>query len=133
MADGGCHCGAVRFSTNGEPRHAAYCHCADCRRVSGAPVAVFVAFRWDDVAFSGEAQVYRSSPHVIRRFCPACGTSLTYEDERLPGDVHLAIGAFDEPERFPPWEHAFDSDRIAWFDVADSLLRHARFSRQRPT
>ena len=38
----GCMCGAVRYEAVGEPMTVAYCHCASCRRHTGAPVVAFV-------------------------------------------------------------------------------------------
>jgi hypothetical protein len=42
--EGGRICGAVRFAATGQPKWVAWCHCQSCRRHSGAPVSVFVAF-----------------------------------------------------------------------------------------
>ena len=47
QTEGGCMCGAVRFVATGEPIGVAWCHCQSCRKHSGAPVSVFVAFRRD--------------------------------------------------------------------------------------
>jgi hypothetical protein len=41
---GGCLCGAVRFVATGQPKGVAWCHCESCRKHSGAPVSVFVAY-----------------------------------------------------------------------------------------
>src|SRR6267142_4295768 len=42
--EGGCLCGAIRFLATGQPKGVAWCHCQSCRKHSGAPVSVFVAF-----------------------------------------------------------------------------------------
>jgi hypothetical protein len=42
--EGGCLCGAVRFLATGQPKSVAWCHCQSCRKHSGAPVSVLVAF-----------------------------------------------------------------------------------------
>ena len=39
---GGCLCGAVRYACDDEPGTAGYCHCSDCRRVSGSAFGVSV-------------------------------------------------------------------------------------------
>lgn len=131
VAGGGCMCGAVRFRAEGDTLFRGYCHCADCRRASGAPVMAFVAYRTGDVEWTGEARVYRSSPGVSRTFCEECGTSLTYEDERLHGEVYIAVGAFDEPEKFAPEVHGYFSRRLSWLDIRDELPRHESSSKPR--
>ncbi len=39
---GGCMCGAVRYEAIGELLGVGHCHCASCRRHTGAPVVTFV-------------------------------------------------------------------------------------------
>lgn len=34
---GGCFCGAIRYAASGTPFHETNCHCAICRRTTGAP------------------------------------------------------------------------------------------------
>lgn len=33
IREGGCNCGAVRFTARGRPRFISNCHCLDCRLV----------------------------------------------------------------------------------------------------
>ena len=124
---GGCLCGAVRFEAAGVPTDTAYCHCFFCRRQTGAPVVAFAGFGTDD-AFrwvKGRPAMYKSSPTVRRKFCRRCGTPLTFEADRYPGRIYIAVGAFDDPDRLPPEAHSHWSQRIAWFDTADALPRHS--------
>jgi hypothetical protein len=83
-----------------------YCHCRDCRKSSGAPISLFAGCGSEQVETEqGTPKVYKSSLGVRRSFCADCGTSLSYEDERLPGEVYLMLGAFDDPEQFEPEVH----------------------------
>ena len=67
-------CGAVRFTTTGEPARIIHCHCEDCRKHTGAPMATLPVFGSAQVAFNGdERTVYRSSDTVGRAFCAKCG------------------------------------------------------------
>ncbi|MGH1480076.1 MAG: GFA family protein [Geminicoccales bacterium] len=64
----------------------AYYHCADCRRVTGAPVAAFAAFDETAVAFTpNEGRKVMASPGVTRIFCETCGSPLTGRYDYLPG------------------------------------------------
>lgn len=128
---GGCLCGAVRVRAAGEPLWVIYCHCRDCRKASGAPVMAFAGYREERVEVEGTPAVYRSSPRVRRAFCGGCGTSISYKDERLPGEVYLAIGIFDEPERLEPEKHSWHGQKIGWFEISDHLPRFEQTSRPR--
>ncbi len=119
---GGCLCGAVRYWATGEPGHPTLCHCLSCRRASGAPVVAWVTFPTAGFGFvSGSPVRYRSSPPVVRSFCGACGTALTYEHADHPGGVDVTTASLDAPEAFPPADHTWSSHRIAWLRVSDAL------------
>ncbi len=126
---GGCMCGRAEIRAVGEPAVVVYCHCRDCRAASGAPVSLFAGYHVGRVEWSrGGRKGYRSSATVVRSFCPDCGTPLSYEDERLPGEVYVPAGVFDDPEAFEPEVHEWASQRLRWFDVRDDLPRHGESS-----
>jgi hypothetical protein len=117
---GGCLCGAVRFEAQGAPKWTAYCHCNSCRKHTGAPVAAFAGFEREQVAASGaELARFVSSPGVRRGFCSVCGSTLTYEGDRWPSEIHLHVGAFDRPQDFPPQGHAFAEERLPWLHISE--------------
>jgi hypothetical protein len=119
--------------TTGSPSFVVYCHCRDCRRSSGAPVSLFAGYRTEQVELpGGRPKGYESSPGVHRSFCGTCGTPISFEDERLPGEIYLPVGIFDDPEAFEPEEHEWWSLRPRWFDVRDGLPRHEESSILRP-
>ncbi len=117
---GGCMCGAVRFSARGDPKWTAYCHCASCRKHTGAPVAAYAGYTTDKVTFTtGGPAFYASSPGVRRGFCAVCGATLTYQGDRWPGEIHLHVGSFDDPAAFPPRGQAFPQERLPWLHLAE--------------
>lgn len=125
---GGCLCGAIRFEVQTEPLWIAHCHCHSCRHNTGSAVATFIGYRMEDVRWTEGARTYfESSPGVKRGFCATCGTPMSYEGDRAPGETHLYIGTMDEPDKFPPRNHVFFEERIAWFDTADDAPRYPRF------
>lgn len=123
---GGCLCGRVRFEAIEEPRSVFYCHCFSCRRQTGAVVACFAAFRASDRFrwVAAAPAVFHSSPGVTRKFCPHCGTPISYQAVQYPDEIHLNTGCFDHPEVLVPKAHFNCAEQLPWFDAADHLPRH---------
>ncbi|MBB3949405.1 GFA family protein [Aureimonas jatrophae] len=100
VRSGGCQCGAVRFRLEGAPAHSSVCHCRMCQKAFGALYAPLLNVGEATLTWTrGEPARFRSSSHVRRGFCSACGTPLTYE---APNGIALAIGAFDDPSDLAP-------------------------------
>lgn len=112
---GGCQCGAVRFETTRDPRFVANCHCAACRKATGAAFSTWVGFKKEHVRWlDGEPNFYESSSGVKRGFCSQCGTPLTYAGEKWAGETHLLIGVFDDPRAFTPNADVFAGEALPW-------------------
>jgi hypothetical protein len=119
--EGGCLCGAVRFRAAGDPRWIGWCHCQTCRKHSGAPVSVFVAFAHADVAATrGAISKFLSSPGTRRGFCAECGSTLTCEGDARPDELHIHIGAFDEAAALQPTFHIYPEERLPWLCLVDT-------------
>ena len=118
---GGCLCGAVRFEAHGAPKWTGYCHCHSCRKHTGAPVSAYAGYERDHVRLiKGKLATFASSAGVSRGFCAACGSTLTYEGDRWPTEVHFHVGAFDKPEDFPPQGQAFAEERVSWLHLTET-------------
>ena len=129
MAEGGCHCGAVRFEVTGEAFRVGLCHCTDCRRHSGAPMVAWAILEEGQFRVTkGEARAYASSEHGRRHFCPACGTGLWYTNDAVfAGLVDVQLATMDDPAIFQPTEQIQVAERIGWMAEAHTLPKHERF------
>ncbi len=122
--EGGCLCGALRFEARGEPLWSAHCHCRSCRRNTGTAFTTFIGY--SEARFriiKGAPETYASSPGVTRSFCGACGTPLTYQAERWPGEVHVYLCTLDRPEAFEPKIHVHVGEQLSWLHLDDGLPR----------
>ena len=129
---GRCLCGAVTFEAEGPPLWVSHCHCQSCRRQTGSAMATFVGlassrFEW----VTGTPKTFASSAGVTRSFCDACGTPLAYESDGYPGEIHIYVSTFDQPDAFPPKAHVFVAERIAWTHMDDGLKKFDAASRQK--
>lgn len=129
---GGCRCGAVRFEASADPVHVSYCHCGDCRRATGAPVAAFVGFAAEAVKIDGEALTTYENGPVGRSFCRTCGSPIAYLDRRLAGSVYFMLGAMDAPAHYKPTVHAHVREQLVYVHMPDGLPRELATSVPRP-
>jgi hypothetical protein len=129
---GRCYCGATEIKATQVPQAVAYCHCIDCRRMTGAPVAAFAAFNEGAVTFTpNEGRKVAANPSVVRTFCADCGSPLAARYEYLPGQVYIAVGVLDQAADLVPLLHAHESQRLKWLHIEDDLERFAASSRSR--
>ncbi|MET0982284.1 MAG: GFA family protein [Telluria sp.] len=127
MLQGGCYCGAVRYVVEGDVFNGTLCHCSDCRRIAGAPAVAWFSVREAAMRFAkGDPATFRSSEHVLRGFCGACGTTLSFQDDRYPDDIDIATASLDDPEAVPPRDHTFAAERLSWMQGMDALPAYPR-------
>jgi hypothetical protein len=125
---GGCGCGAVRYWLASAPFDAGYCHCAICRRCSGAPALAFATVPLQDfVVASGQPRRRRSSDFGERWFCADCGTQLAVHVDHQPDTIDFTLGSLDAPDAVRPTFHLFVASTPCWFRIADTFPRHAKF------
>jgi hypothetical protein len=129
MLKGHCHCGAIRYELDAEPKWSALCHCGDCRRHAGAPVVGWSAFPEASLrVVKGNPKVYRSSEHGRRHFCPDCGTGLFYFNAlNLPGIADVQIATLDDPNTVAPQLHVQTAERLAWMEGVQKLPAFERY------
>jgi hypothetical protein len=98
--EGGCYCGALRYTVEGEPMFKAQCHCRECQYISGGGPNMFMLMPADGFRYSkGASKTFTRSDlenAVTREFCAECGTHLI---TRRPGlaAVVLKVGTLDNP------------------------------------
>ncbi|WP_348762078.1 GFA family protein [uncultured Salinisphaera sp.] len=125
---GACRCGDVSWHCAKAPISVSYCHCADCRRATGAALTVFVGFSADVVVYRGVPAGYRASTDATRLFCATCGTPVGYRDRRLGHHEYFYVGVMGAPSQYRPTCHAFAAEQLDWLHVDDELPRHQGFS-----
>jgi hypothetical protein len=126
LVTGGCLCGAVRYEYDGEVGPAAYCHCADCRRVSGGPFTVSVRMNREQFRLvRGEVKRFVSlsdaGSEVARCFCPECGTPI-YGYRPHHGDrLFVKAGTLDDPTLVHPSDQFWTRSAVDWAHIPADL------------
>jgi len=125
--EGGCLCGSVRYRAWGKAYGITHCHCQTCRRASGAPFVTWAGFDTGNFTFTrGQPASYASSSRVLRTFCSACGTALTYQRLDLPDSIDVTLGSMDAPEILTPEDHTWTESRLSWIVLGDLLPIYPR-------
>lgn len=120
---GRCYCGAASLNANA-PHFVTYCHCADCRRWTGAPVGAFAAFSPDTIEFEPAlGQPFSVAPGVERWACERCGSPLAARFDYLPGQLYVPLGLLDQAADLSPALHCHTAARLPWLKIEDGLPR----------
>ena len=135
MGTGHCHCGAVRYEFDGEPRSTGYCHCSLCRRLTGSAFAPWCEVPTANLRWTGEDKLrkYNITERYLVWFCGTCGAPIAYVDERIGDQIFFVLGAMDAPEHYKPALHAYVREQLPYLHMPDGLPRMLTTSVARPT
>lgn len=125
-----CYCGTTHLHFANAPQTVAYCHCVDCRRWTGAPVAAFAAFDRDQMrAAPSFGRRHSHTPGVDRWNCPDCGSPLAAQFDYLPDQVYVPLGIIDQASSLPPEIHSHTAATLPWLHIQDELPRQSGTAR----
>ena len=122
--EGGCLCGALRFSVQGETSWSAHCHCRMCQKAHGTGYVTWVGVANDKFRLTeGENELawFDSSEAAQRGFCRRCGSSLFFRSTRWPGETHITLANFDGPIDRQPQANVFYDSHVEWMPVDKDL------------
>jgi hypothetical protein len=109
--EGGCRCGAVRYSVSDAFLYAANCHCSACRAATGS-------------AFKPVAGIERSKLVITHGVddtrCARCGCFL-YSVVRDGAYAHVAMGSLRDDPTIRPTHHIFVGSKAPWEEIRDGL------------
>ena len=126
--EGGCLCGALRFSISGPLGPIGHCHCRTCQKGQSAAFATTARVAWDDFEWQSDESELRSYESTLgkkRSFCARCGSKLFAawdgEDELI-----LRLGVLDSDPGTRPLVHIWTDHIQDWFDLRSSLPQFPR-------
>lgn len=119
-------CENVRFEIDGRLGPIVYCHCAMCRRASGAAFAANASVRAGALRMVAGGELIaeiESSPGAFRGFCSRCGTPLYGRSESLPGVRRVRLGTLDGDPGDRSVANIWVGSKAPWFEITDDLER----------
>jgi len=122
FAAGGCLCGAIRYRF---PRSAvltaAHCHCTDCQKATGSGKATIVFLPSEALELDGSCRTYTvvgtDGSHVIRGFCPDCGSPIISYVADVPAVKFIKAGSLDDSSWVQPESSYWNRSAVDWSPV----------------
>lgn len=124
--EGGCYCGAIRYTAQGKPIMKAQCHCRECQYISGGGPNYYMIVPNDGFEYTkGEPKQFRRADleePVTRDFCPTCGTHILTRLIDFP-DLILKVGTLDDPaaEYGQSRMAIYTAEKQAWQTIPDDM------------
>ena len=135
VLEGGCLCGAIRYTLTGPSLWVSQCCCKDCQKATGTGHTTIIAVHRDQLTLEGTPQTYTSAGDtggtVTRHFCGVCAGRL-FTSGDYPGEVILVqSGSLDDPNVVSPQAVIYAKDAVKW-DHFDPALPRFEAMQPRP-
>ena len=121
---GSCLCGGVKFRIMAELEPLQVCHCSQCRKAQGGPLATNTPVQsaaFELLCGAELLSAYTSSPGKQRVFCSTCGSPVYSRKDSLPGVLRLRAGLIDGSLAVRPVAHFHTASKANWWPVNDGL------------
>ncbi len=119
-ATGRCLCGQVTWGVTGRLPPVGFCHCSQCRRVSGTGSNAVLSVKADRLVWlSGEAalKTYALPSGWSTTFCETCGCPMPHLGPH--GRWFVPAGSLDGQPDLAVSGHIFVADKPGWAAIGD--------------
>ena len=125
LIEGGCYCGKIRYSFNGNVATTMQCHCRECQYITGGNPNVIAilpesGFRYE----KGKPKSFTRSDidnAVTRFFCSDCGTAIGTKAPAATGSMVIKVGTMDDASFFEPALAIFTKDSQSFHHIPENL------------
>ena len=120
-----CSCGKLSLTVTEEPIRISVCHCLACQKRTGSVFGAQARFRSGAVTVNGPSREYvrvgDEGSRAVFHFCPSCGGTVHWENERLEGTIAVPVGAFADPAFPPPTVSVYEIRKHGWVDMPSTI------------
>jgi hypothetical protein len=128
---GGCGCGAIRYSVTSDPLISYLCHCTECQRRTSSAFGLNLQVTDDNLTIETGTPASRtrsadSGNDLALNFCGDCGTPLFSVPAARPNIRVVYAGTLDDPSWVPVKLHIWADSALPWAIPEDGIERVAR-------
>jgi len=128
ILEGGCLCGAVRYSCDADPMATVLCHCTTCQKLGGGAYSVNVVLPKGSLTVKGTPAVFSdtgdSGKTVQRMFCATCGSPISSQPEAVDSITVLKAGSLDDTGWLKPTMEIYCDSAQDWTRQSLELESH---------
>jgi len=134
LLTGSCLCGKVRYSITLEPTDFYFCHCQQCRKITGSAFAANILLKPVPIDWvSGFEWVKRfdcpGERIFTKVFCIHCGSGLPFLNKK--GDsLVIPAGSLDHPPDIKPNGNIFWADKALWYESGVAAVKCSGFQNE---
>ena len=124
--NGGCLCGAVRYTLKPGFRMKPYaCHCTDCQKRTGSAFSSHMGVMEKDLELTGKLDegyfVQPSGAKSTIMGCAKCRSRIYAKSSARPGFASLRWGTLDSSKDMSPQAHLWVSSKQPWIIIPDGV------------
>jgi hypothetical protein len=128
---GSCLCTRVRFAVQAELDHFYFCHCAQCRKITGSAFAANILAKPAAVTWLSGSELVRRFDYPGERaftkvFCSNCGSGLPFLNEHGT-TLFIPAGSLDSLPPISPERNIFWEDRAVWYEEGVAAVHNEEF------
>lgn len=116
---GGCLCGAVTYLVENNFSQFYFCHCAQCRKITGSAHASNLLTVPDAIKWTKGEKVKKQFNYPNRDFtvvfCAECGSGLPFVTKNGKTLI-VPAGSLDSEPNIGPSINIFSNEGAAWYD-----------------
>jgi hypothetical protein len=125
MSSGSCLCHGVRFEVTEPFERISYCHCTNCKKISGGAGTASGRARTEAIrVVAGEEllRTYQPAEGTAKTFCSVCGSNLFGGGWPASEQASVRLSALDEPFDPAPARHVYVRSVAPWETLPEDGL-----------
>lgn len=116
---GGCLCGAVTYTVENNFKRFYFCHCEQCRKITGSAHAANLFTRPDAIHWTAGDEFKKQFNYPGRDFtvvfCTECGSGLPFVSQNGQSLI-VPAGSLDAEPNIHPNDNIFWDERAQWYE-----------------
>lgn len=119
--NGSCLCGRVQYAIAAELKSFYFCHCEQCRKITGSAFAANILAKPTEIEWLSGAEIIKRFDYPGERsfskiFCRECGSGLPFLN-KSGTTLIIPAGSLDCDLPLQPGHNIFWDDRSSWYEA----------------